>query len=185
MTICRLNWGSGETPLQGWYNSDRRDLGQGGLLPPGHVGDILDGLPWPDEFFDSIVAHHAIDMLDFYELPMALVELHRVLHNDGTLRISVPNIVAGFDAWLQRDRDWFPVSQPGGASVHERFCLWLSWYGTRRSFFTAEYLTTLLGAAGFRKVSVITREGETTGSDPAITSLDTRWTESLFMEATR
>jgi hypothetical protein len=48
---------------EGCIGSDRIDIGQL------RVGDIFNGLPFPDELFDMIVAYHSPQMIRFDDLP--------------------------------------------------------------------------------------------------------------------
>ena len=95
----RLNWGSSFHIAEDWTNSDRNPHGQE------HVGDLLDGLPFPDDYFDYGVSHHAIQMFDYAELPRAISELRRVIKPGGCLRVSVPDPWRAFEAWQTGDAD--------------------------------------------------------------------------------
>jgi predicted SAM-dependent methyltransferase len=53
--IRRLNWGCGSSTLEGWINSDIKDLPGVDL-----VGSVLDGLPFETDSIDYAVSVHAL-----------------------------------------------------------------------------------------------------------------------------
>ena len=171
----RLDFGCAFEKHEGWLGFDLNDHGQE------HVGDVLDGLPFPDYHFDMITAHHSLQMIRFDDLQRGLGELRRVLKVGGVLRISVP------DAELAVNRfsaswDQFPISDEIERTKPGRFLRYLLWHGDARSAFTFESLTDPLNRAGFQNV----RRGqfkETFSPHPEIVDLDTREGESLFVEA--
>jgi ubiquinone/menaquinone biosynthesis C-methylase UbiE len=77
----RLDFGCAFEKHEGWLGFDLNDHGHN------LVGDVLDGLPFPDFHFDMITAHHSLQMIRFDDLPRALAELRRVLKPGGVLRI--------------------------------------------------------------------------------------------------
>ena len=95
----RLDWGCAFQKHGGWVGSDKINFGQE------HVGDLLEGLPFPDDYFDYAVSHHAIQMFDYAELPRAISELRRVIKPGGCLRVSVPDPWRAFEAWQTGDAD--------------------------------------------------------------------------------
>jgi SAM-dependent methyltransferase len=180
----RLNLGCGEQVAVGWVNVDRR---QPEVIPPGAdvlLADLRGRLPFESYRFDSIVAHHVLDMLEQNELVVLLLEVERLLAPDGVFRITSPDIAAGIRAWQDNDADWFP-NRTG--QIDSQFCAWLTWYGTRRTLFTIRSITPLLQAAGLETIvagSAGTLIG-TISNDREITSLDTRIAESITIEAAR
>ena len=81
----RLNLGSGEQPLAGYVNIDRKT---GGEAYP---------LPYPDGSVSEVRAAHVLEHFGFREVPSVLREWVRVLQVGGWLRIAVPD----FD-WIVR-----------------------------------------------------------------------------------
>jgi len=61
-----------------------------GLLGPGHAvaGDIEKHAPWPDAYFDRVIAIHVLEHLR--DLPAALTEIRRVLRPGGVLDVVLP-----------------------------------------------------------------------------------------------
>lgn len=177
--VRRLNWGCGTHPEPGWLNSDQKD-GPGIDLSC----DIRRGLSLADDSIDYAVTIHALPEVPFEDLVPALRELHRVLRPGGVLRVSVPDLVRGVQAYLEGDRDYFLVPDADAESLGGKLVTQLVWYGWTRSLFTADFLRELLVKAGFAEVRRC-RFGETAGPFPEIVELDNRERESLFMEAVK
>ena len=172
----RMNFGCGSIQPEGWINLDREDHGQQ------HVVDVLDGLPFEDGHFEYIVANHSLQQIPWNDLPKALAEFRRVLNPEGAFRILVPDIVSGYRAYLRGDLAWFPN---GEQTVAERFCTWLTWYGTNVTPLTLEALDTLLTAAGMKAWLFYSDKGrEAREIWPGIFDLDDRGAESLTLLAT-
>lgn len=173
----RLAWGCGSMCPPGWVGSDRSAYGQE------HVGNLLDGLPWPDGHFEAILANHSLQQLGYHDLVPGLSELRRVLAGDGVLRVLVPDIVAAFDAWQRHDRKWFPVSEDEEPTVDGALSAYLTWFGTNLTGFTAGFLKDVLHRAGFGTVAPC-RAGESRlGHHEGVAELDDRRGESLVYEA--
>lgn len=81
----KLHIGSGPQILEGWLNIDN-------LPYPGvdRVLDVTEGLPFEDVRF--IFAEHFIEHLSFDAAMNLMRECRRVLHEDGVLRLSTPNL---------------------------------------------------------------------------------------------
>jgi SAM-dependent methyltransferase len=133
----RLNWGSSFHIAEGWTNSDRNDHGQE------HIGDLLDGLPFPDNYFDYAVSHHAIQMFDYAELPKAITELRRVIKPGGCLRMSVPDPLRAFGAWQTGDAEALVIADNVEPTIGGKFSAYLTWYGTNKTVFTPEFMIDL------------------------------------------
>ena len=177
--IRRLNWGCGEDPPAGWTNSDLNDA-------PGVdiVCDIRDGLPIEDGWFDYVVSMHALPMIRYPELVPVLVELRRVLKPGGVLRLGLPDVERGIQAFLRGDRDYFLVPDEDARSIGAKLIVQLLWYGYSRTLFVKDSIEEQLGDAGFAEVLHVSY-GKTRGPWPEIVELDDREAESLFVEATK
>lgn len=147
--IMKLNIGCGSVQPEGWVNADN-DIAYitGDKTHTPWYADLTTHLPWADQTFDLIVADHVLSDLDYHQLPSALLELRRVLKDDGTLRVLVPDIVGAMDAYDRRDSDWFPQDE-NTVGLGARFCTFVTWFGTVKSVFTPMYLQQLLSDAGF------------------------------------
>lgn len=174
----RLNWGCGDHVAPGWINSDVKDEPAVDL-----VADIRDGLPLEPDSIDCAVGIHVLPEFSYPELVPALEELRRVLKPGGTLRLALPDLRRGIDAYLREDESYFKVGEDEVGSLGGRFIVQMLWYGYSRSLFTADFALELLQKAGFRDV----REcpfGVTGSGIREIVELDNREDESLFVEGT-
>jgi SAM-dependent methyltransferase len=176
---ARLNWGCGPEPVPGWVNADR-------LAAPGIqlTGDIRDGLPVADGAFDYVVSIHALQDVPYLDLARVLRELRRVLRPGGWLRLALPDLDRAIDAYLRGDRHYFYIPDGDAASLGGKLSVQMTWYGSSRSLFTADFVEELLRRADFSAVYRC-RYRETTSPYAEIVELDNRERESLFIEATR
>jgi SAM-dependent methyltransferase len=175
----RLNWGSSFHIAEGWTNSDRNQHGQE------HLGDLLDGLPFPDDYFDYAVTHHALQMFDYQELPNAIAELRRVLKPGASLRISVPDPLRAFEAWQTGDADALVIPDSVESTIGGKFSAYITWYGTNKTVFTPEFLINLFTRNGWSRVVEVGFQASAF-TDSGIIELDTkpdRRNESLYFEA--
>jgi len=178
-SVNRLNWGCGAHVADGWINSDVKD-GPGVDL----VADIRKGLPLASETLDYAVSVHALPEFAYPELQPVLEELRRVLKPGGVLRLALPDLRRGIDAYLRGDTDYFQVDPDEVKSEGGRFIVHMLWYGYSRSLFTADFAEELLARSGFVEVQECSYQ--TTLSDfEQIVDLDNRPDESLFVEAVR
>jgi hypothetical protein len=174
--VKRLNWGCGSHLAAGWINSDIKD-------EPGVdlVCDIRHGLPLETGSVDCAVGVHSLPELAYLELVPALTELRRVLRPGGTLRLALPDLQRGIDAFQAGEEDYFQVDPAEVRSRGGRFVAHMLWYGYSRTVFTADFALELLEKAGFAEVTVCAF-GETSSGDAAIVELDNRERETLFVE---
>lgn len=193
---ARLNLGCGLVTPDDWINVDGSVYSQhDGITGPYYphkpapatpstlvfLHDLRESFaPENADFYDYAVCHHVLDMLTDTAVVTVLANVLAVLKPDGVLRVSTPDIVAGFRAWECGDRAWFPTRH---ASVDERFCTWLTWHGTRRSLWTFGRWSRGLYQAGFRDVRKCEFGLTKLCADVGICELDSRPSESLFLEA--
>lgn len=171
----KLNWGCGSIQPQGWYNVDKDPAFQ--QYKPGTPFTLQSTDKFTTNFFDIIVAHASIQQIEWHRLVDELEELHRILKPNGVLRISLPDIDAGFRAYQKGDIDWFPNSEE---DLDNRFSAWLTWYSTSKNLMTYITLGDFLIKAGFRLVYKKNfKQTETPGAE----ELDTRENEFYFVEA--
>jgi predicted SAM-dependent methyltransferase len=175
--VRRLNWGCGEWTQAGWINADiKPDAGVD------IVGDIRDGLPLESDSLDYAVSIHSLPEIPFTELVPALVELRRVLKPGGVLRLALPDLDKGIDAYQRNDPTYFRVPDQDAKSVGAKFVTQMVWYGYSRSLFTHEFIREQLEKAGFTQMENCSF-GKTASQYPEIVELDNRERESLFVEA--
>jgi predicted SAM-dependent methyltransferase len=175
--VKRLNWGCGAHVAPGWINSDAKDEAGVDL-----VADIREGLPLASGSIDYAVSIHALPEFPYPELVPVLEELRRVLKAGGTLRLALPDLTRGIDAYLAQDESYFKVGTDEVSSLGGRFIVQMLWYGYSRSLFTTDFATELLEKAGFADVAACSF-GVTASSIPEIVELDNREDESIFVEA--
>lgn len=176
----KLNWGSAFDKHDGWLGSDLDDHGQE------HVGDLLDGLPWEPETFDVVVSHHALQIIKYTDMEAALHELRRVLKPGGVLRVSVPDVIGAFNAWMNGDAHWFPVGDDVQPSIDGKLSAYLTWYSEARSAFTPGYILDLLRPNGWSDYDICGYQQTTFGRHiEGLLDLDKRPNESLFFEAVK
>jgi SAM-dependent methyltransferase len=173
-----LNWGCAGVISPRWYGSDRDDYGQD------HVGDIADGLPWPDGTFDIVVTHHTLQMLAYPQLVPALAELRRVLRPNGVLRLSVPDLERAWRAYENNDAGHFLIDDGIERSLDGKLCAYLSQCGSTRSVFTGPWLCELVRRVGFLDAWLVSF-GATCTNHTDCVELDTRPAESVFVEAVK
>jgi SAM-dependent methyltransferase len=177
--VARLHWGCGKHPAPGWVNSDRKER-------PGIdvCCDIRDGLPAADETFDYAFSAHALQELPYPDLVPVLRELRRVLKPDGVLRLVLPDVDRGIDAYRRGERDYFLIPDEDVGSLGGKFVVHMLWYGYSRTLFTKDFAEELLRKAEFRAVHHCSYR-VTHSPYPEIVELDDREQESLFIEAVR
>ena len=173
----RMNWGCGNDCPSGWINADVKDLPGVDL-----VGDIRDGLPLEDGWLDYAVSIHALPMISYPDLVPALQELRRVLKPGGVLRLALPDVDKGIDAYRRGDRSHFLIPDEDVSSLGGKFVVHMLWYGYSVTLFTADFIEELLLSAGYTEVRHCSFQQTSTALD-GITDLDNREHESLFVEA--
>jgi predicted SAM-dependent methyltransferase len=178
-SVSRLNWGCGSHVADGWINSDVKDAPGVDL-----VADIRKGLPLASEMLDYVVSIHALPEFSYPELQMVLQELRRVLKPGGVLRLALPDLRRGIDAYLRGDMDYFQVDPKEVKSEGGRFIVHMLWYGYSRSLFTVDFATELLERSGFVEARECAFQA-TASEFEQIVDLDNRPDESLFVEARR
>jgi predicted SAM-dependent methyltransferase len=177
--VRRLNWGCGSWIQPGWINADvKADLGADVCC------DIRQGLPFDDESIDYTVSIHALPELEHDALVPTLVELWRVLKPSGVLRLGLPDLDRGIDAYRDGNRDYFLVPDDHARSIGGKFIVHMLWYGFSRSLFTFDFSAELLQKAGFADISRCAFR-ETKSRFSEIVELDNRPAESFFVEATK
>jgi SAM-dependent methyltransferase len=175
----RLNWGCGDHTAAGWINSD---------IKPGPavdlVADVRQGLPLATGGLDYAVSIHALPELSYPQLVPALVELRRVLKPGAVLRLALPDLDRGIDAYRRGERSYFKVDADEVRSDGGRLIAQMLWYGYSRSLFTLDFAEELLEKAGFEAIRACAF-GETASGLAGIVELDNREDESIFVEGSK
>lgn len=173
----KLNFGCGSIQPEGWVNYDS-DPQFNAVIPPTGIRAAY-MMPFVNEEFDIIVAHCCIQMTEWHDLPALFKELLRILKPGGVLRVSLPDIVSGFSAYIAGDIKWFPNSEE---DLAERFSAWLTWYSTTKTLMTRTALAKKLTDAGFRDTAMVGFK-QAFYTHKESTELDTRKGECYFLEA--
>ncbi len=177
--VKRLNWGCGNWRPAGWINSDLKE-GPGIDL----ICDILKGLPLESDALDYAVSIHSLPELTYSNLVPALAELRRVLKPGGVLRVSLPDVERGFNAYRRGDSSYFHVPDEDAKSIGAKFVLQMLWYGYSKLIFNYDFIEEMLYKASFSRVHRCSFK-ETKTTWPEIVELDNREEESLFIEAVK
>lgn len=177
--VRRLHWGCGSSTKPGWINSDRRPARGVDV-----VADIENGLPLEDDSIDYTVSVHALQEIAYPDLVPTLRELRRVLRPGGVLRLILPDLDKGIQAYLANNPAHFLVPDEDVKSLGGKFIVHMLWYGHSQVLFTHDFVEELLLKAGFAHV-VRCQPRETASAHPGIVELDNRESESLFVEAVK
>jgi SAM-dependent methyltransferase len=175
---ARLQWGCGDNPAPGWINADRNFVDGLDLQ-----GDIRDGLALPDHSVDYAVAIHALQDLQWHDIPIALAELKRVIKPGGVLRLGLPDMDLAIAAYQRGDADHFCVPDHDAKAIGSKLVTYLIWYGSTCTPFNLDFAHEVLERAGYRDVRRCAFR-ETASRHAEIVTLDNRERESLFVEAT-
>jgi ubiquinone/menaquinone biosynthesis C-methylase UbiE len=165
-----INFGCGSVQPSDWINID---------LDPEFRTEYKDLSLIPDNSCDTLVCHAIICCVKYHDIEKMLSEFYRVLRPTGVVRISLPDIVSGFDAYKNNNINFFPNSED---DLDKRFSAWLTWYSQSVSLLTNKALQYKLQAVKFSNVSE-TKFKQTVYSNEKIYELDTRENEFYFMEA--
>jgi SAM-dependent methyltransferase len=177
--LRRLNWGCGGAGEHGWINSDRREGPNVNLCC-----DIREGLTLETDSIDYCVSIHALPEVPWPDLPQVLGELRRVLKPGGVLRLALPDLEKGIQAYLRGDSTYFLIPDEDMRCLGGKFILHMLWYSYTRTMFTGDFIEEVLRKAGFREVNLCAFR-QTASEHPGIIDLDNREAESLFVEAVK
>src|SRR3712207_466658 len=100
----RLHWGCGDSPREGWINSDIKD--EPGIDLP---CDVLEGIPLEEGSVDYAASVHALQEIHPDQQVPVLAELHRVLRVGGALRLVLPDLLKAVEAYRRGDRSFFLI----------------------------------------------------------------------------
>jgi len=166
----KINFGCGSIQPADWINID---------IDPEYKTEHKNLHLIPDNSCDILVSHATICSIPYHKINAALLEFNRVLKPGGVVRISLPDIVSGFDAYKNNNINFFPNSED---NIDIRFSSWLTWYSTSTSLLTHKALKYKLHDSGFKNITKVNYK-ESALSNNKIYELDTREHEFYFMEA--
>jgi len=168
----KINFGCGSIQPSDWVNID---------LDPEFNTEYKDLKLIPDNSCDIIVCHAIVCCVKYHDIEKVLSEFYRVLKPGGVARISLPDIVSGFNAYKNNNISFFPNSED---NLDRRFSSWLTWYSTSVSLLTEKALEYKLSDTGFKNITK-TQYKQTKFSNNKSYELDTREHEFYFIEATK
>jgi predicted SAM-dependent methyltransferase len=177
--MLKLNFGCGSIQPKGWWHVDKDYKTFQTLAPEAPIIHDSTSL-MADNFFDIIVAHAVVQQFEWHETVKELKELYRILKPGGVIRISLPDIEAGFINFRESNIDWFPN---GEEDLHDRFCAWLTWYSTSKTLFTRKAIINKLAEAGFKYIFPVGFMETDRPEYLEAVELDTRDGEFYFIEA--
>lgn len=198
----RLNLGCGLAVAQGWINIDGSLNALVASMPPAvhrlmyrltgarqyyteteycrllgeHMflhHDLAAGIPLGDKVADYIYSSHFLEHLYQRDAIHLLRECHRVLKENGTLRVSIPDLEYAIGLYASGNKEemlknYFFVEDGD------------SHYSRHKYMYDFAMLSVLLKEIGFREIA---RCNFKEGKVPDIGVLDNRPGESLFVEA--
>ena len=159
-----INFGCGSIQPSDWINID---------IDPEFKTEHNDLSLITDNSCDVLVCHAIICCVKYHDIEKVLSELN------GVVRISLPDIISGFDAYKNNNINFFPNSED---DLDKRFSAWLTWYSQSASLLTSKALEYKLQAVGFNNVAE-TNFKQTVYSNEKIYQLDKREHEFYFVEA--
>src|SRR5271157_3276253 len=143
-----LHLGCGPRYLEGFVNVDANPFNKIDLWL-----DVRNGLPFPEDYADSIYSTHMFEHFYPDELNLLLRECLRVLKRGGGMRLIVPNLESAIQAYSQRQSAWFDDSFPRHFdSLGGRFSNFIFCDGQHRTAFDFTHLEEVLKRAGFCEV---------------------------------
>jgi hypothetical protein len=104
-----------------------------------------------------------------------------VLKPGASLRLGLPDLDKGIDAYRANDPDYFLVPDEDARTIGGKLIVQLIWYGHSRTLFTHDFIEEQLRKANFSEV-VHCSFKQTASAFPEIVELDDRERESLFVE---
>ena len=164
----RLHIGAGEDYLDSFINADINPLRKIDLWL-----DLSHRLPVPDGAIEGIYTLETLEHLYPDELERLLAECRRVMRPGGFLRIGVPNLARGVEAYAKPEPRWFPSWPRDYRSLGGKLSNFLMCDGQHRMVFDFSLLQELLDRAGFSEIERSAR-AESRWLEPAVLDLERR-----------
>ena len=143
-----LHLGCGPKYLKGFVNIDANPFNKIDLWL-----DVRNGLPFPENYADSIYSTHMFEHFYPDELQQLLKECFRVLRPGSGIRLIVPSLTSAIVAYTEKRSAWFYDDYPRHFdSLGGRFSNFVFCDGQHRTAFDLSYLDEVLRATGFREV---------------------------------
>lgn len=91
----KLNLGCGDCKLEGYWNVD---IDEG--VKPDQVVNICGYLPYPNEYFETIIFMHTIEHIEKKYHEAMFAEIHRILSPTGNFVLGYPEFSVCLQYWL-------------------------------------------------------------------------------------
>lgn len=168
--MLRLNLGAGLVTPSDWINVDKYPT-NGDVIG----ADILEGLPFKDNYFDFVLMNHTLQVFTYNELPYVLQEVKRVMKEGSILRILTPDLDRAVHEYNTIASGYFDEFIPDTLepTIAGKFARYLFWHGETRCAFNYTSLLYLLRTNGFMVNEELGKFGDC--------ELDSRQNESLIM----
>lgn len=192
-TVNNLNIGSGSNTVSGFINIDFY-----GVPNVDFAADLRRPLKIHDECVDGIFSEHTLEHLSYAECDRLLGECYRIMKNDSTIRIIVPDLSIFIKNYSLKNSQWFnhwEYLMFTSSGDYERSRRYLNTPMESISFVTQEYghvsawdaetLAYYLNKNGFRN---IVQAKFKDGRDPLLLidqNCEARKYVSLYMEASK
>ncbi len=199
-----IQYGCGMSAPEGWRNFDASPTLRFERLPIlGHIytknearfpkgveyGDIVKGLPTPDNSCDGIYCSHVLEHLSLDGFRTALRNTYKALRRGGTFRLVLPDLEHSIKKYLSNDSNEAAMEFMRETSLgHERRAIGLlglvsSWVGNSQHLWMWDYksMGLELRNAGFVNIR---RANFGDSSDPVFSEVEdrTRWDDCLGIE---
>jgi SAM-dependent methyltransferase len=159
----------------GMIDADRYATHRSGAFRSVRYLDVSRRFRFANATFECVYASHVLEHLERHAAERCLREVHRVLKDDGVLRVAVPDLDGVVAAYDPADPDSFL------RGIYESHSCRRSRGSQHRWQYNALSLEELLRRVGFRQVEVC---GYQAGRCPDLERLELRrW--SLFVEAVK
>lgn len=169
----RVELGPGGRRMQGWITL--------GLEKECAIyGDLLEGMPFPDNCVTAIYCSHVLEHFYYPQLISLLSECYRILKPEGTFKAAVPNARIFLEAYFHPEKfdvgkycTFEPALQYHSSIDYVNYIAYMK--GWHRFLFDEENVRIILSKVGFKDVRL-------RKFDPALDLENKKW-ESVFVEA--
>lgn len=169
----------------GWLNMDiidLRDFARQNFYKF-FARDVREGLPFEPKSVDLIYSSHFIEHLSYAEAKAFMVECKRVMKEDGTVRLLIPDLELLFNKYKNNELGMFDEVNDDSASFGTQASkLWTLLFSGHKAAFDFNTIKEMAAEAGFKAKKEKFREGH-----PQIIkeTIDMLPDLSLFVELTQ
>lgn len=173
----RLHLGCGTNKIVGWTNVDGDPA-----CNPDLAFDLSQPMPFADRSIERIYSEHLFEHLPLPDGVRLMAECHRVLSDNGVMRIAMPDLQDCVLSYLRKWQDaewvtWYPNVDSAAMALNMCFREWGHQY-----LYDLEDLTLRLRSVGFTR---ITTPGWGISTHPELCNLETRSESILIVEVQR